>query len=67
MDNFKDVLDYSAQVSQNNTGTFGSIVCEEDIINSATATPPGGGVPLGNAAVDGTVLATACVSGNEVN
>ena len=62
-----DILDYSAQVSQNNTGTFGSIICEEDIINSLTAVPPGAGVPAGNAATDGTVLATACAAGNAIN
>ena len=59
-----DILDHSAQDSQNNTGTFGSIICEEDTINSLAG---GGAVPAGNATTDGVTLATACAAGNAIN
>jgi prepilin-type N-terminal cleavage/methylation domain-containing protein len=52
-----DILDYQAQVSQDTTGNFASIICEESEINAADQ--------AGNGAA--TTLATACTGGNEVN
>lgn len=57
-----DILDYAAQVSQSNNGSFSSIICEESQINAVAI---GGTGPTGNGATGGT-LATACSSGVEV-
>ncbi|ELS01331.1 hypothetical protein Xen7305DRAFT_00010340 [Xenococcus sp. PCC 7305] len=54
-----DILNYTAVVSQNDTGSFSSIICEEATINAANQ-------PITNVVDDGSVLATACAQGTEV-
>ena len=54
-----DILDYSAQVSQSNTGSFASIICEEETVNATN-------VPAGNGVQGGGQLATACTNSNRV-
>lgn len=53
-----DILDYVAHVTQNATGSFATIICEELQINNAS---------FPNTSVDANGLVDGCVTANEVN